>query len=124
MSHYEEIWRFETARCAVIFDAMPENDLDLSWDDDGSVAEGLASGLYCAFVARVRVLVDGNEAGVSYLGQCIYENPSEFIDHRGIAATPGCGSYFSDMVREAIAEARKTAARPRLALRQFEGVAA
>ncbi len=115
MSRYEKIWRFETARCAVIFDAMPEDDLDLSWDDDGSVAEGLASGRFCAFVARVRVLIDGDEAGVSYLGECIYTSPGAFIDESG---------YFRDMVREAVAEARKTAARPRLALRQIEGVAA
>jgi hypothetical protein len=115
MGRFEEIWRFETARCAVIFDAAPEHDLDLSWDDDGTVAEGLASGLYCAFVARVRVLIDGEEAGVDYLGQCIYESPSDFINASG---------YFRDMVREAVLQARLYASRPRIALRQIEGAAA
>lgn len=115
MDRFEEIWRFETARCAVIFDVTPEYDLDLSWDEHGFAAEGLESGNLCAFVARVRVLVDGEEAGVDYLGQCIYESPSDFIDTSG---------YFRDMVREAVSQARRYASRPRIALRQIEGVAA
>jgi hypothetical protein len=108
MTHYEEIWRFETARTAIIFDVAPEDDLDLSWDDDGSTREGLESGLYVAFVARVRCLIDGAEAGADYLGSCIYESAESFITD---------SSYFRDMVREAVAEARKHAAKPRLELR-------
>lgn len=41
-----------------------------------------------------------------YLGNSIYEKPAEFRDHFGMNAN-GHGSYFSDMVREAVAEARK-----------------
>ena len=103
MDNYENVWSFGTARVRVAFDVAPEDDLDLSWDDDGSVAAGLNSGLYCAFVARVTVDIDGQEAGCSYLGGCIYKNPSDFI---------GDG-YFRDMVREAIGEARRfEASRP------------
>jgi hypothetical protein len=104
---FETIWSFRTARFAVHFAAAPDDDLDLSFDDTGEVRQKLQDGFYCAFVARVTVELDGNEIATDYLGGCIYENPSDFIDHRGIKRQPNCGSYFSDMVRSAIADARK-----------------
>lgn len=104
------IWQFKTAQFAVTFEALPEYDLDLSWDDDGSIREGLESGLYVAFVAKVAVHYQGREVAADYLGGCIYESPEAFMDHKGIAK--GCGSYFSDMVRHAIAEARKVLSNP------------
>jgi hypothetical protein len=114
MSHYENVWSFETANLRVSFDVAPEDYLDLSWDDDGSIREGLESGKYVAFVARVRVThkATGAELGADYLGCCIYESPREFMDHRGLAAKSRAdrrnyGSYFSDMVRTACQEARK-----------------
>ena len=55
----------------------------------------------------MRVLLDGNEIAADYLGNCVYNSAQEFIDHRGNKT----GSYFSDMVRSAIAEARKNVAR-------------
>ncbi len=116
MRHWENIWSFETARVRVAFDVAPENDLDLSWDEDGSTAAGLESGEYVAFQARMTVYIDGAEAGADYLGNCIYRSAEEFIDHRGCKAG-GYGSYFSDMVRGAIAEARQFASRPALPLR-------
>jgi hypothetical protein len=108
MADYETIWSFDTARCNVICDVAPDYDLDLSWDDDGSTAAGLESGKYVAFVARVRVLIDGVEAGCDYLGGCIYESARQFIDPR---------DYFGDMVREAIRQARKFNSREPLRLR-------
>lgn len=100
-SEFETIWEFNTAQFRVEFAAAPEDDMDLSWDDTGETREGLESGLYCCFVARVRVLhvpTDDTVLGTAYLGQCIYENPSDFVRH---------GGYFDDMVSEAIREARK-----------------
>lgn len=41
-----------------------------------------------------------------YLGQSIYEKPADFRDHFGMN-NKGYGSYFSQMVREAISNARK-----------------
>lgn len=102
----ETIWTFKTDRFAVCFEVMPEDDLDLSWDDDGSVREGLESGHYVAFVARMAVYLDGREVAADYLGGCIYQNPEQFRDHIGCKAK-GYGSYFSDMVREAIRQARR-----------------
>lgn len=52
---------FKTENFTVIMDALPENDLDLSFDEDGSVAAGLESGKFIAFVARARVLFQGEE---------------------------------------------------------------
>lgn len=113
--HYETIWAFETAQFRVEYSATPSDSLDLSWDDDGSVTADLADDRLTAFTARVRVIHIPTDAvlGEDYLGECIYANPSDFIDHRGCRADPAknYGSYFSDMVREAIAEARAAVAK-------------
>lgn len=103
---YEEMWSFKTARFEVIWDVVPDDDCDTSFDETGETAENLASGLWCCFTSRVRVLLDGREIGGDYLGGSIYENPSEFRDHIG-RNKRGHGSYFSDMVRAAVTEARK-----------------
>lgn len=105
---WENIWSFKTANFRVDYDVQADNDLDLSWDEDGQTREGLESGKYVAFVARVVVWHKSIEAGSDYLGGCIYESPEAFIDHRGIKRYPHCASYFSDMVRSAVEQARNT----------------
>lgn len=95
---YTLIREFATARCHVIVDACPDDDLDLSWDDDGSTRKGLDSGEYIAFVARARCFVDGVEVGQHSLGACIYLSLQDF-------ARPG--GYFSDMVHEVCQQARE-----------------
>ena len=157
---------FKTKNFRVVCDAIEEDDLDLSWDDTGETREGLESGRFIAFVARVRVFFHGQTVGTDYLGNCIYKSFDDFMDHRecgkqnretlrregkfqiyrkarkyehclgqndklkarGFATrehaeqwakknakeeyqifeTGKCGSYFHDMIREAISEARKT----------------
>lgn len=111
------IRKFKTANFTVIMDALPEDDLDLSFDDDGSVAEKLDSGEFIAFVARARVLFQGEEVAVDYLGSCIYETLDAFMDHRACGRqnreheaegrAGRCGSYFTDMIHTVCAEARK-----------------
>ena len=76
------IREFRTKNFRVVADAIEETDLDLSWDDDGSNREGIESGKYVAFVARVRVFYKGMEVGSDYLGNCIYESLDAFEDHR------------------------------------------
>jgi hypothetical protein len=108
MRNSETMWEFRTARFTVAWEISPCDDLDLSWDDTGETRANLESGLWCAFDSAVVVYMDGREIGADYLGQSIYENPSEFrLEHLG----GKFGSYFSDMVRGAIAEARATLAR-------------
>ena len=116
MSTYGIIRQFKTKNFTVIVDALPEDSLDLSWDDTGEVADKLDDGEYVAFCARVRVLYHGMELSSDYLGECIYFDISEFQNHRACGrqnreyAAQGkagrCGSYFSGMIHQAIREAR------------------
>jgi hypothetical protein len=117
------IWSFETANFKVQLWARPESDLDLSWDDDNSVRENLESGAFVAFCANVRVIHKPTLAtlGEDYLGSCIYESPSDFMDHRECGAqnrayaargeTARCGSHFTQMIHEAIENTRTEVAR-------------
>lgn len=108
---------FRTKHFTVIADAMEEDFPDFSWDDTGETREKVESGEWLCFVARVRVLLHGREIGTDYLGNCIYESLDKFMDHKECGkqnrewAKQGkqgrCGSYFSDMIHHAIAEARK-----------------
>lgn len=118
MSHKLGTMReFKTKNFKVVVDAIEEDDLDLSFDEDGSVLEGLQSGEFIAFIARVRVFFHGHEVGSDYLGNCIYRSFEEFMDHKECGAqnreyeakgeSGRCGSYFSQMIKEAISEARK-----------------
>lgn len=62
-----------------------------------------ASSLRYWFDARVVVYVAGKAVGVDYLCGCAYRNAHEFYTaHLGDG-----GSYFTDMVRSAVSEARK-----------------
>lgn len=107
---------FKTKNFAVIVDAIEEDSPDFSFDDTGETAEKVESGEWRCFTARVRVLLHGREIGSDYLGNCIYESLDTFMDHKECGkqnrdyAAQGkegrCGSYFSDMIHNAIAEAR------------------
>jgi hypothetical protein len=119
----EVMREFETENFIVRASAEEENDLDLSWDEDGSVREGLESGKFIAFVAHVEVIhkETGAVLGEDYLGNCIYKSFADFMDHRACGRqnrklakqnkAGRCGSYFTDMIHEAISEARKQAAK-------------
>jgi hypothetical protein len=124
---YTPIWSFRTHNFKVLYSICPEPDLDLSWDDDGSTAKGIAAGELIAFQARVEVINrrTGCVLGAQYLGNCIYESAEAFISHRH--PNPqyrNCSlnhddvrfcSYFPDMVRDAIKEARKNHVKLRVA---------
>ena len=108
---------FRTKNFVVKVTAEEELDLDLSWDEDGSIAEGLRSGQYVAFCAKAAVYFQGEEIARDYLGGCIYKDFDDFMDHRACGkqnreyAARGevgrCGSYFHDMIREVCKEARE-----------------
>lgn len=116
----ETIRRFNTKNFTVVVEALEETELDLSWDDTGEIKVKLDEGQLVAFLARVRVLFHGQEIGVDYLGNCIYKTFGEFMDHKECGklnreyekqGSPArCGSYFHDMISEAIREARKALA--------------
>lgn len=107
------IWEFKTRNFTVRMTAEEEFDLDLSWDETGEIADKINRGDLDVFCAKCAVYYRGAEIAADYLGQCIYESPDDFRDHIGLAVRSRAdgrnyGSYFSDMVRESIAQARKT----------------
>ena len=114
---YETIRSFETARFAVIVDATHDDDADMSYMEPDELSEFYAKGGE-SYLVRVRVMLDGNEIASDYLGGCDYYDIQDFQDHRECGRTNRefaargervrCGSYFSDMIRSAIAEARET----------------
>ena len=104
---YDTIWTFNTKRFTIRVLAEPDySDLDLSWDDTGEVSERIENGEYVPYTVKALIEFDGNEIATDYLGQCIYENIKDFRDHVGSKGKHG--SYFTDMVRNVISEARDT----------------
>ncbi len=109
---------FRTKNFSVICEAYEDQDLDLSWDEDGSTLAGLNDGTLVAFCAHVEVFYRGRSVGEDWLGSCIYRSLAEFMDHKEcgkqnkVYAQQGkegrCGSYFSDMIHEALTRARTT----------------
>jgi len=100
-----------TANFTVALQCCDEESPDSSWWDD-ETRDRMERGIYHSFCFRVVVLWNGREIGADYLGDSIYENPADFgKEHIGINGT-GAGSYYSDMVRQAISEARKTLRNP------------
>lgn len=110
------IWQFKTRNFRVELSAEIEQYPDLSWDDDGEVSAKLESGEWTNYYFAVRVYgPHGEELAADYLGNSIHADASEFRDHLGLAAKSRAdgrnyGSYFVDMVRTAIAEAREAMA--------------
>src|ERR1700688_5033456 len=75
---------FETENFRVTVEALPEDDLDLSFDDSGEIARKLDTGDLIAFVAHayVEYKPTGATLGEDYLGGCIYKDFDDFADHR------------------------------------------
>ena len=108
---------FHTDRFTVKVDAYYE-DMPVDVDDDGETARAVENGDYIHFRVHARVIYKGRTIGEDHLGGCIYENIRAFMDHKECEkrnrewAAQGkegrCGSYFTDMIRESIKEARQT----------------
>lgn len=114
------IWQFKTKHFIVRMSCEYDQDtVDLSWDDTGEVAEKLADGEWAVYTFHAEVIerATGNTIGEDYLGGSIYGDPEDFRDHVGSQGKHG--SYFTDMIREAIREARKTYATERPRLREI-----
>lgn len=114
------IREFRTKQFRVIVDALEEDSPDLSWDETGEAARKIDDGTYLLFCARVRVIHDElGELGADYLGNCVYESLEAFMDHKECGASnrkaladdptcvSRCGSYFTDMIHQAISMARE-----------------
>lgn len=118
MKPLANIRTFNTPNFIVRVDAEEEIDLDLSFDETGEVATKLEHGEYVAFCAHATVThrATGGVLGEAYLGNCIYNSYAEFADHvacgiqnrayEAAGTTGRCGSYFAQMIEEAIEDAR------------------
>lgn len=120
MSNYiGRIRAFHTERFTVVADAYYEDE-PVDVDDDGETQRAVDRGDYLHFRVHVRVMYKGRTIGEDHLGGCIYESISAFMDHKECGKQNReweaqgkegrCGSYFTDMIHEAIREARKTLA--------------
>lgn len=122
MAVKQEMYRFETKHFAIVATIVDDNDLDLSWDEDGETRAKLESGEYQAFGTIVDVYCNGAKIGGDSLWGSVYSEPREFFaDHRCadpmnrncsiMRAHKGANvvirHYFPDMVRQAIAAARE-----------------
>jgi hypothetical protein len=112
MDQWTNIWSFSTKRFIVTLDWQHEQEADLSWDDTGEAREKIDAGAWVNCTFRTRVMLDACELATDYLGNSIHADPREFRDHVGLRAKARAdgrnyGSYFTDMVRASIADARK-----------------
>jgi hypothetical protein len=121
----QTIWQFKTKNFIVQMSCeYQEESEDLSFDETGETAEKVASGEWSVYTFHAEVIERAtfNTIGEDYLGGSIYADPKDFRDHVGLAIKSredgrNYGSYFTDMIREAINEARKTYAKERPQLR-------
>lgn len=122
MMNWDELWRFETARFAVVLEVQECRDDPSDQLDDEGVAM-IERGDAVWFDARVRVLNLGDESELAsdYLGCCHYSDFEDFYTaHRGpdpldrnstiFRAKHGDNAcvchYFPSMVLQAVAQAR------------------
>lgn len=106
MDNFETIWTFATPHFRVELACAPEESPDLSWNKTGEIAKKIDRGEYVNVCFRVRVLFEGVTMGADYLGNSIYADVRDFRKEH-VGARGQYGSYFVDMVREAISETRK-----------------
>jgi hypothetical protein len=66
-------------------------------EDVQEYLEGIDSGKYEWFAARVQAFKNGIELGTDYLGGCLYESSMQFVKDN---------DYYNDMVQSAIKEAK------------------
>lgn len=118
-----EIYRFETARFAIVCIAEPEEmdpaDSFCTDDDVAFAREDDPAHWFCA-VVQIVDLAGGAVLGRDSLGGCSYNSFDEFVSSHWRSSPDGrntlamkakntcVGHYFPDMVRTALAEARET----------------
>lgn len=117
------VWKFETARFCVTLSFEPEEmDPADSFEFQEDI-DAIRNGDVLWFCAVLRVFCGGNEVARDVLGGCAYRSIDEFIAaHRDpdpmnrnssiMRASRGdrtvISHYFPDMVRQAVADARRT----------------
>lgn len=125
MNHnsWETVWSFATDKFTVKLQLSPEDGYQYDGDDpDGETQAKIDSGEYIAFESRVVVMANGKVIGSDYLGGSVYDasevdqfwtsHRTSSAEYRNTLAQKAKNicicHYFPDMVRIAIADARKT----------------
>ena len=103
------MWKFATKNFTVSW-IIEDDDLNTDFMEKALAAKcqrKVADGSWECFQSEVQVKhnATGLVLGAAYLGNSIYPNPATFRDHFNMTRK-GHGSYFADMVSEAISEAR------------------
>lgn len=119
------VWKFKTRHFTIRLNIDEEQGYRYDGDDeDGEIQRKIDDGEYVAFTSCVSVEMNGQEIASDYLGGSVYgeDSYSEFwTSHRSpdfmnrncslMREAKGqnamIGHYFPDMVRRAIADARK-----------------
>lgn len=106
----KKMWSFKTKNFTVIWEIEPDvlNTQFMAKEVAEECRKNVRSRKWKCFMSTVRVIENISKItlGEAYLGNSVYENPAEFRDHFAMNQK-GHGSYFSQMVREAIAIARE-----------------
>jgi hypothetical protein len=105
----KKMWEFKTKNFVVTWHIEKEP-VDTNYMEPSLAHEcetKVRSGEWKCFTSRIQVVhrVTGEVLGEDWLGNSIYASPAEFRDHIGMNGG-GYGSYFSQMVREALQQAR------------------
>jgi hypothetical protein len=102
MRHYETIHTEDTQGFHIVCSVTPEDvhprDLfDYEEEELQELCRKIDDGIYVYFAVRVDAYKNGILLGSDFLGACLYESYSGFIEESG---------YYSDMVDNAVKEAK------------------
>lgn len=101
------MWGFKTKNFRVEW-RIRRDTFDGRYMEESSAAEcreKIISGEWECFESEVVVIFRGRELAAEYLSGSVYANPAEFRDHFGVNHKVH-GSYFSQMVKDAVRNAR------------------
>lgn len=128
------IRKFVRGLFTVTVTAFDEDESISLSDYDDVTRQKIDDGDFVVFRVEATLWLLGHELATDHLGGCIYESPSQFMDHIGLRKTErelsakvgraiGIGSYFHDMVSTAIRDGRKEAIKllPQLRRLQLRG---
>lgn len=113
------IRKFVRGLFTVTVTAFDDDDISLS-DYDDTTRQQIDDGDLVVFRVEATLWLLDHELATDHLGGCIYESPSQFMDHIGLrkferelsakaGRAIGIGSYFHDMVSNVIYDGRKEA---------------
>lgn len=106
----KKMWQFKTRNLTVqwLIEKQPFDGYGLDPEVAAEWRKNIRSGEWKCFQSNIQVVCNhtGIVLGEAILSNSIYGNPADFRDHFGTSAK-NYGSYFKQMVQEAVAEARE-----------------